>query len=155
MFPSEGGPLWNAILRACAGVLVGLEEVDVRGVGEPLSGGVAVEVRLRTPRPRCPDCGGKVWSKGDRTVELVDLPVFGRPARLGWRKRRWECPSPECGEGSFTEQDARIAPERGLLTTRAARWATEQVGRLGRTVTEVAEELGCDWHRQRRGGPVG
>ena len=146
MFPNEGGPLWNAILRACAGVLVGLEEVDVRGVGEPLSGGVEVEVRLRTPRPPCPGCGGKVWSKGERLVELVDLPAFGRPARLGWQKRRWECPSRCCGEGSFTEQDSRIAPERGLLTTRAARWATQQVGRLGRTVTEVADELDCDWH---------
>ena len=113
-------------------MLVGLEEVNVRGVGEPLSGGVEVEVRLRTPRPPCPGCGGKVWSKGDQLVELVNLPAFGRPARLGWRKRRWECPSQCCGEGSFTEQDARIAPERALLTTRAGRWATQQVGRLGR-----------------------
>ena len=39
-----------------------------------------------------------------------------------------------------------MAPERALLTSRAGRWATVQVGRLGRTVSEVAEELGCDWH---------
>jgi len=32
------------------------------------------------------------------------------------------------------------------LTARAARWATRQVGRLGRSANEVAEELGCDWH---------
>jgi len=31
------------------------------------------------------------------------------------------------------------------LTTRAAKWATVQVG-TGRTVKEVAEELACDWH---------
>ncbi len=47
---------------------------------------------------------------------------------------------------SFAEQDLSVAPERGLLTSRAGRWATAQVGRLGRTVSEVAEELGCDWH---------
>ena len=47
---------------------------------------------------------------------------------------------------SFAEQDLSVAPERALLTSRAGRWATEQVGRLGRTVSEVVEELGCDWH---------
>jgi hypothetical protein len=31
------------------------------------------------------------------------------------------------------------------LTTRAAKWATVQVGG-GRTVSEVAGELACDWH---------
>ena len=30
--------------------------------------------------------------------------------------------------------------------SRAGRWATYQVGRLGRTVSDVAAELGCDWH---------
>jgi hypothetical protein len=32
------------------------------------------------------------------------------------------------------------------MTDRAGRWVTAQVGRLGRTVAEVARELGCDWH---------
>jgi len=32
------------------------------------------------------------------------------------------------------------------MTDRAGRWVTEQVGRLGRTVNEIANELGCDWH---------
>jgi len=35
---------------------------------------------------------------------------------------------------------------RCALTTRAARWATRQVGRHGRSVAEVAADLGCDWH---------
>jgi transposase len=33
-----------------------------------------------------------------------------------------------------------------VLTDRACRWATIQVGRFGRTVSEVAAEVGCDWH---------
>jgi len=41
--------------------------------------------------------------------------------------------------------DHRIAAKNCLLTTRAAKWATVQVG-TGRTVKEVAEELSCDWH---------
>ena len=32
------------------------------------------------------------------------------------------------------------------MTDRAGRWVTEQVGLNGRTVNEVAVELGCDWH---------
>ena len=32
------------------------------------------------------------------------------------------------------------------MTDRAGRWVTEQVGRHGRTVNEIALELGCDWH---------
>jgi len=41
--------------------------------------------------------------------------------------------------------DHRIAAKSCLLTTRAAKWATVQVG-VGRTVSEVAAELDCDWH---------
>jgi transposase len=48
--------------------------------------------------------------------------------------------------GSFTGENARIAPARAAMTDRAGRWATEPVGRLGRTVPEVARDLGCDWH---------
>ncbi len=32
------------------------------------------------------------------------------------------------------------------MTDRAGRWITEQVGRCARSVNEVANELGCDWH---------
>ena len=38
-----------------------------------------------------------------------------------------------------------LAAKHCLLTTRAAKWATRQVGG-GRTVAEVADELACDWH---------
>ncbi len=127
--------------------LVGLGDVELVGIddlgeGEPL----VVVIRSRMARPTCEGCGGSVWSKGYRTALLVDLPAFGRPVRLRWRKRRWTCPNPECAIRSFIEQDPTIGPQRALLTSRAARWVTVQVGRSGRPVQEVAEELGCDWH---------
>ncbi len=87
-------------------------------------------------------CGGRPWSDGDSRVELVDLPAFGRSVRLVWHKRRWRCSDGDCEAGTVTEQDPRIASERERLTTRAGRWATRQAG-LGRTVAEVADELGC------------
>ena len=65
---------------------------------------------------------------------------------LGWRKRRWTCPNPECALRSFVEQDPTIGPQRALLTSGAARWVTVQVGRRGRPIQDVAAELGCGWH---------
>lgn len=83
------------------------------------------------------------------TVELTDLPCFGMPAVLAWRKTRWECSD---GCGSFTEQ-APVAAARLKLTDRPGRWATVQVGRYGRSVSEVAKDLGCGWHAvMDRGG---
>jgi transposase len=128
-------------------LLVGLPDVNVLGVDdfdpdEPLR----VHVETRGPRPNCPQCATPVVVKERPVVELVDLPVFGRRARLVWRKHRWWCPDPGCGVGSWTGEDLRIAAPRLALTDRAGRWVTEQVGRCGRTVNEVAIELGCDWH---------
>ncbi len=52
--------------------------------------------------------------------------------------------------GSWTEQHDEIAPVAHLLTTKAGRWVTTQVGRWGRSVKEVAGELDCDWHTVNR-----
>ncbi|MGY9074302.1 MAG: ISL3 family transposase, partial [Acidimicrobiales bacterium] len=87
-----------------------------------------------------------MWAKDQRPVELVDLAVFGRQARLVWHKFRWSCPAARCEVGSFTETVDHIAAARLAMTDRAGRWVTEQVGRNGRTVNEIAVELGCDWH---------
>ena len=49
--------------------------------------------------------------------------------------------------GRFVDgRRCRIAPRRAAMTEGAGRWCTEQVGRLGRTVAEVARELGCRFH---------
>ena len=131
--------------RVCE-LLVGLPDVTVIGVVDLAGAAVVVHVEQRTARPGCRDCGGPVVVKDRPEVLLVDLPVFGRPARLAWRKHRWCCPDPQCPQGSWTAEDPRIAAPRLRMTDRAGRWVTVQVGRYGRTVTEVADELGCDWH---------
>jgi transposase len=125
--------------RMCA-LLVGLPDVTVVGVGE-WPKWLRIEVTTNLERPSC--CERTAWHHGCRQVLLVDLPVFGRPARLVWRKQRWRCPT--CGR-TWTDQHPEIASARCALTTRAARWATLQVGRHGRSVAEVADDLGCDWH---------
>jgi transposase len=125
--------------RMCA-LLVGLPDVTVLGVGDwPHWLRIVIVTELEAPAC-CEVLGHR---HGLRDVELVDLPVFGRPTRLVWRKQRWRCPA--CRR-AWTEQEPQIASSRCAITTRAARWATLQVGRHGRTVSEVADDLGCDWH---------
>ena len=133
--------------RMCA-LLVGLPDVSVIGVGE-WPGWLRVVIEMPADRPSC-DCGGVVHRHGVREVELVDLPVFGRPARLVWRKQRWRCTA--CGR-CWCDDDAEIGASRCALTTRAARWATLQVGRHGRAVSDVARGSGVRLaHRDGRRG---
>lgn len=127
-------------------LLVGLPAVNVLAVEDQHGEPIRVHVESRRSRPTCRACGQGAWVKERPVAELVDLPVFGRPVRLVWRKHRWECVDPACPIGSWTGEDRRIGAPRLGLTDRAGRWVTEQVGRWGRTVNEVAVELGCDWH---------
>ncbi len=122
--------------RMCE-LLVGLGDVEVLGVDDETAEPLRVHIRRRAPRPVCGGCGGLLWSNGEREVELVDLPAFGRPVVLVWHKRRWRCASRVCESGTVTEQDPEVAPPREKLTTRAGRWATRQAGRA-RPVGEVA-----------------
>lgn len=131
--------------RMCA-LLVGLAEVTVLAVEDRLEEPIVVHVEQAGTRPWCHGCGGPSRVKDRDRVTLVDLPYAGRPSRLCWHKLRLCCPDGDCEMGSWTWEDARIAAARQVMTDRAGRWATWQVGRLGRTVAEVARELGCDWH---------
>ena len=131
--------------RMCE-LLVGLPEVNVLAVDDQPGEPIRVHVESRLDQGWCRSCGARAWIKDYQDVVLVDLPCFGRPARLMWRKQRWWCRERACAAGSWTVIDERIAPPRAALTDRAARWATRQVGKLGRSVNEVADELGCDWH---------
>jgi transposase len=127
-------------------LLVGLPEVNVLGIDDDPSGPLRVHVESRVDQGWCRSCGIRAVIKDRTPVTLVDLPCFGRPTRLVWHKVRWRCPETECAQGSWTITDERIATSRAALTTRAGKWATIQVGRHGRPVSDVAGELACDWH---------
>ena len=126
--------------------LVGLPDVNVLAVDDQPVEPIRVHVETRTVRPVCDECGMTAAIQDRPVVELVDLPCFGRPARLVWHKHRWCCVNCECPTGTWTETTPEIASSRLSMTTRAGRWVCEQVGRWGRSVNEVATELGCSWH---------
>lgn len=77
-------------------------------------------------------------------VHYMDLPGYGVPMRLAWKKRRMQCMGARCPKKSRVLTDHRIAAKNCLLTTMSVKWATAQVG-TGRTVSEVASELAYDW----------
>jgi transposase len=124
--------------------LVGLKDVQV--VHYKRTGpNVELMIEQVLEEVRCPMCGGRAQVKERPVVHYVDLPVYGAPMRLAWKKHRMRCTHPRCPTQSWVVSDHRIAAKHCLLTTRAAKWATVQVG-TGRTVSEVAAELDCDWH---------
>ncbi len=125
-------------------VLVGLKNVRVllyQRTGQVQT----LVIEQITADVACPVCGSPARVKDRPLVSYVDLPVYGAPMRLSWRKHRMKCVNRACPQQSWVLGDHRIAARNCLLTTRAAKWATRQVGQ-GRTVKEVAGELGCDWH---------
>jgi len=124
--------------------LVGLKDVRVLHY-ERRGPEVALVIEQVVKDASCPTCQRPAQVKDRPRVTYVDLPVFGTPMRLTWKKLRMRCVHVDCPQGSWVLRDHRIAAKNCLLTTRAAKWATIQVG-TGRTVKEVAGELNCDWH---------
>jgi transposase len=130
----------SEIVQALVG-LKGVRVVHYRRSGRD----VELMIEQVIDQVQCSLCGGRARVKERPIVRYVDLPVYATPMRLAWRKHRMHCPAPSCPKKSFVVGDHRIAATGCLLTTRAAKWATAQVGG-GRTVAEVAAELDCDWH---------
>jgi len=124
--------------------LVGLKDVRVLHY-ERAGPDVSLVIEQVLDVVACPSCGQRARVKERPLVSYVDLPVYGFPMRLTWKKHRMKCVNEHCAKRTWVLRDHRIAAKDCLLTTRAAKWATRQVG-YGRTVKEVAAELGCDWH---------
>ena len=71
--------------RLCE-LLVGLPAVTVLGVVDEPDAPIVVHIESRTSRPSCARCAGVVVVKDRPSVELVDLPCFGRATRSVWRE---------------------------------------------------------------------
>ena len=119
--------------------------LEVTGV-EEAQGEVAVGVQ--TPGGQVVlrgSCGRRARSKGRREVVLRDAPGGdGRPVRVRWNKRVWECRNPRCGAGSWTEQSELAGPRR-VLTRGAERWAAGRLAAVEGSVASAARNLGVSW----------
>jgi transposase len=120
------------------------QQVATIAVGER-DGAVRVVVESAAEPMGCHTCGVIAYSRGRQEVGLIDVPCFGRPVRLVWRKRTWRCAEPACPAGAFTEQHDGLAKPRALLTSRACWWAIGQLRREHASVAGIARQLGTTW----------
>ncbi len=126
-------------------LLVGPDGLHVVGVDRDEGGALTVTVESAPEPMGCRSCGVIAHAHGRVEVRLVDAPAMGRPVRIRWRKRRWVCPDPGCPVGSFVEQHERVVAPRAVLTTRACRWAIEQIRRERASVNGIRRQLGTGW----------
>ena len=134
------------MVEASTAAWFGAAGLEVTGV-EEASGEVVVRVQSADgQRVFCAGCGHRARSKGRREVVLRDAPgADGRPVRVRWKKRVWECRNAWCGAGSWTEQ-AGLAGPRRVLTFGAERWAAGRLAAVEGSVASAARRLGVSWH---------
>jgi len=126
-----------------AELLLGLPGFRVLGVHEE-PGEVIVVIELVADLVGCPGCGVVARAHGRADVDYRDLPAFGRPARLRWRKRRYRCEERRCTIATWSESSPAFSA-RCLLTHRAGRECCRQVGLNARPVAQMTRELGVSW----------
>lgn len=126
-----------------AEALLGLPGFRVLGVSETLEE-VVIRVETTVVFTGCEGCGTRAEAQDRVEVAVRDLPCFGRPARLVWRKRRWRCREPLCERKTWTESSEHLDAQV-VLTRRAGAEACRQVGEHARSVSGVAAELGVCW----------
>jgi transposase len=103
-----------------------------------------VDVETNARVVGCTSCGTRAVPKDRRWVTLRDTPAGGRPVRVRWRKRIWSCPDPDCEVRTWTEA-AELAEPRRVLTTRAAKWATDQMAAIQATPASLARDFAVSW----------
>ena len=123
--------------------LVGLKDIFIIGYCRKGPVGQMI-IEQKVSQVICPRCGKPAVVKDRATVTYTDLACYGTPMKLKWKKHRIACNNRSCPVETFTLGDHPIAAKGCRLTTRAAKWATKQIGE-GRTIRDVAKELGCSW----------
>jgi transposase len=124
---------------------LGIDGVRVVAV-ERDDGRLRVTVETPPHLEGCRRCGVVAVGHGRRDRLLHDIPCFGAPVTLVWRKRTYACPDPGCPAGTFSEEAPTLVAARAKLTTRAIWWVIGQLRRDHASIQGAARRLGVDWH---------
>ena len=90
--------------------LVGLKDVRVLAY-ERRGPDVELMIEQVAGEVRCPSCAARRAQVKERpVVHYVDLPVYGTPMSLAWKKHRMRCVEPDVPQGSL---GPRGPPHRG------------------------------------------
>lgn len=129
--------------------MLGMEGFDVVDAWED-DGELVVLVETTEPERGCPSCGVIATApvKERPVVRLRDASSGGRRVRLWWRKRRFVCVEELCERKSFTEQHPGVGARR--RSTRRCRQVVATAVARGRSVAEVADEVGMGWRAAMR-----
>ena len=85
---------------------MGLKDVRVLRY-ERLGPHVELMVELVVGVVTCVNCGQRAQVKERPVVHYVDLPVYGTPMSLAWKKHRMRCVNPGCAKQSWVLEDHR------------------------------------------------
>lgn len=80
--------------------LFSIEGIHVSSV-TTTGAGLLLRVETGETVSGCPECG-VVVGHGRCQARLHDIPCFGRPVRLLWSKRVWQCPDLGCRAATST-----------------------------------------------------
>jgi hypothetical protein len=141
-------------------LLVGLPEVNVRGVPNDPDGPIRVHVESRADQGWCRQCGVRGQVQGLPAVELVDLLCFGHATRLVWHEHRLGCRESACLADSWRIVDPWMAWLQATSTRSVSMmwccstWAPGTTGKGARRSSTSAARPACSGrrgsHRQGR-----
>ena len=127
----SAGPAQPAPACAAATVLLGIRGLLVTAATVTEDGQTLAEVitdpAVEAPRccPRCGKAATRV-KEHPRTAPR-DMYLGDRQVLLAWRKTRWHCDTPGCGQGTFTERLPAVKA-RARLTSRLRTRLGQAVG---------------------------
>lgn len=107
--------------------------------------GLGVMVETELCPCECPERGAVGIGHGRDEVRLVDIPAFGRPVTIVWRKPRYVGPGGPCEGTTIVEHAPDPAWTRHTTTRRCIIWAVEKLRREHAIVAGPARQSVTAW----------